>query len=239
MIGRVCVSQGDAVGVDGPLDVLRRAEVLLDARPQGGERAQLVVGQAEPVLRRGRLDAHRAAAGTGPDGQPLVSPAPVHDGAAVGVDDDVVGVDRAGHHRLAETGAGVDDGAAAPARDRVGGEQHAGHLCVDHLLHDDGDADPTGVDALPGPVGDRALGPQRRPASPYGVHHLRLADHGEVRVLLAREAGERQVLGGGRRAHGHRDARPHPPVRRRDVPPRPRPGPRPPAPGSRRPRHAG
>jgi hypothetical protein len=53
-------------------------------------------------------------------------------------------------------------------------------------------------------VAHRAVGPQRGPASADRVEHRLHADDVEVGVLLPGEAGRRQVLGGGRGAHGDR-----------------------------------
>ena len=68
---------------------------------------------------------------------------------------------------------------------------------------------------LRGAVDDGAVGPQRRPAAAHRVEHRVRADDVEVGVLLAGEAGERQVLGGRRGAHRHRRVRAEPGVRRR------------------------
>ena len=126
-----------------------------------------------------------------------------------GVDDEVVGVHGAGDHRVAEATRGVEHGLPPPASHRVGREQHACRLGVHHSLHDDGQRDPGAVDALGGAVGDRAVGPQRRPAAMHGVEHIVDAGDVEVGVLLAGEARAGQVLRGGRRSHRDRtpDAR--------------------------------
>ncbi len=49
----------------------------------------------------GQLDPLRAATRVGPNGHPLVPQAALDDLAGGGVDDEVVGVDRAGDDRLA------------------------------------------------------------------------------------------------------------------------------------------
>ena len=64
----------------------------------------------------------------------------------------------------------------------------------DHLLHDDGHVDLPVVEAVPQAVGHGSLGEQRGPA-PADVLEDRGRPHDvQVRVLLAREGGRRQVL---------------------------------------------
>ena len=64
----------------------------------------------------------------------------------------------------------------------------------DHLLHDDGHVDLPVVEAVPQAVGHGPLGEQRGPA-PADVLEDRGRPHDvQVRVLLAREGGRRQVL---------------------------------------------
>ena len=131
-----------ARGVDRPFDVLRRAEVGLDAAAHRHQRVDLRIGE------RGRCagphDGLGATAGQCPDHDGLVADAVLDDrpvARPVAFDDDVVGVHRAGHDGLAQPGARVDDGAGAPPADRVGREQHAGDGDVHHLLHDHGERD--------------------------------------------------------------------------------------------------
>jgi hypothetical protein len=178
--------------------------VGLDPVPERGQRADLRVVDAEPVCSRRALDVAGAAAGDGTHLDPLVARAPLEDLAARGVDHEVVGVDRARDHGLAQAGAGVDDRLAAAAGHGVRREQDARHLGLDHLLDHHGQAHGAVVDAVGGAVHDGAFGPQRRPAPAHGVQHRLLAHDVEVGVLLAGEAGVGQVLGSGRGAHGHR-----------------------------------
>ena len=175
-----------SVGVDGPFDVLRAAERALDPVAERRQRSHLRVGQA------GRRRVSRVAA------------PPVEDPARRRVDDEVIGVDRAGHHRVAEASRGIEDRLPAPARHRIGGEQHARRLGIHHPLHDHGQRDSGAVDTLGGAVRDRPVGPQRRPAAMDGVEHLVDAGDVEVGVLLAGEARAGEVLRGGRRSHGDR-----------------------------------
>ena len=173
-----------AVAVEGPLDVLRRAEVRLDPAAQLDEVAHLPVDEA---------------------GRPRPAPWVI---TRPSVDQPVVGVDRAGDDGVAQPRRGVEHAAAAPAADRVGGEQHARGLCVDHPLHHHRELRARVRDARVGAVGHGPVRPERRPAAAHRVQHRVDADHVQVGVLLAREARAREVLGRGRRPHrdGHRVA---------------------------------
>ena len=138
MIGRAWVSQSLPVTVERPLGVLRCAVVVLDRAAEPGERRRLVVGEARSVLRSAQLHRLGPATGQRSDGHPLVAESTLEDRAGGGVDHEVVGVDRAGHDRLAQPRARIDHGLAAGAGDRVGGEHHPGRHGVDHPLHDHG-----------------------------------------------------------------------------------------------------
>ena len=85
-----------------------------------------------------------------------------------------------------------------------GREQDPGRVRRHQFLDHDGQRDVVVGDAVLVAVGDRARVPQRRPAARDRVQHGVVAADVEVGVLLARERQGRQVLGGGRRAHGHR-----------------------------------
>jgi hypothetical protein len=76
------------------------------------------------------------------------------------VNDEVIGVDRSGHHRLAQAGTGINDRVPAMPSHRVGGEEHPRDLRLEHPL--DNDREPHGgvVDAVGSPVTDRPVGPQ-------------------------------------------------------------------------------
>ncbi len=178
----------------------------LDPRAEPGQRDDLPIAEAR--LRYGLRrwltapDLLRAAAGNRADGRQLVADAPLGDlhGRA---HHEVVRVDGSGDHGLAQPGRGVDHDLAAAAGDGVGREHHPGHLGRHHPLDDHGQVDGAVVHAVGGPVGDGAVGPQRGPAPADGVEHRAGPHHVEEGVLLAREAGVREVLGGGGRPYGH------------------------------------
>ena len=158
----------------------------LDALPQRREIPDLSIAQARPPSVGRPRDLLGATARQRADDHPLVAQ-PAFKDCARGVDDEMVGVDRAGHHRLAQAGAGIDDSVPAVAGHRVGGKEHPGNLGVDHPL--DNDREPHGgvIDAVGRPVTDRPVGPQGRPASAYRVEHGVRTDDVEVGVLLAGE----------------------------------------------------
>ena len=79
-------------------------------------------------------------------------------------------------------------------RDGVGREQDAGRLREDHLLHDHGHVDLPVVEAVPQAVGHGPLGEERGPAPADVLEDRRRPHDVQVRVLLAREGGRRQVL---------------------------------------------
>ena len=200
---RAWVSQATPVGVDGPLGVLW---VVVDGGHGGGQAGEGVeLGGGQAGLGRGvRVHGPGAAAGHRPDGGALVAHRHLDRCAGGGVEDEAVRVDRSGHDGLAQPGTGVDDQLPPVAGDGIGGEHHPGHVRVDHALHDHRQGDLGVVDALGGAVADGPLGPQRGPAAPGGVQHGVGAHDVEVGVLLTREAGPGQVLGGGRGTDRHR-----------------------------------
>ena len=113
-----------------------------------------------------------------------------------------VRVHEAGDQGLAEAEAGLHGGDLAVARDGVGREQDAGRLREDHPLHDHRHPDLAVVHAVPQAVGDGPFGEERGPAAADVPKDRRRPDDVQVRVLLAREGGRRQVLGRGTGADG-------------------------------------
>ena len=105
-----------------------------------------------------------------------------------------VRVHQAGDQGLAEAEAGFHGGNLPVARDGVGREQDAGRLREDHLLHDHGHVDLPLVEAVPQAVGHGPLGEERGPAPADVLEDRRRPHDVQVRVLLAREGGRRQVL---------------------------------------------
>ncbi len=119
---------------------------------------------------------------------------------------ELVRVDRALHHRLAQAVAGGDEDDVLEARFGVDREHHARRAAVraHHALDAGGERHHVVGEALVHAVGDSAVVVQR------GEHVLDLVEHVidagdvEVALLLAGERGVRQVFGRGRRAHRER-----------------------------------
>ena len=64
------------------------------------------------------------------------------------------------------------------------------------------------VKAVVDAIDDGAVGEDRGEAAPAGLDHIVFAAHVEKALVLPGEAGGRQIFGGGRTAHGDRDAPP-------------------------------
>ena len=189
-----------------PLDVLRRAEPLLDPHAEGGEGGELGVVEHRARALRRRDGTLRGAAARGDGHHRLVRGGARPDAPGRLLDHRVVGGHRPAHHRLAEPPRGGDHDLVAAAGRGVRGEQDARGVgppfATDHLLHDDGQRDLRRVDLAPGPVGHRPGGPQRRPAVADGGEQRIVAADVEERVLLAGEARALEVLGGRRGPDG-------------------------------------
>jgi hypothetical protein len=129
----------------------------------------------------------------------------------------MISVDTALDDHIPQTRHRIDDHLGARTGDRVGGEQHPGGERVDHPLHQH--AHPHRAIGETGrlPVGERARTRQRRPAPPHGLEQRLGAADVQHRLVLAGEAGLRQVLDRGARSHRDR-ARPEPLVARDDLP---------------------
>ena len=163
-VGQGCdrprLHDGELAPGEHPLDVLRRAEVLGDGRPDSGQsqgssvvqdgRAAQMLGhpaRPRPRLRREGIDADRLVCR-------LTAQHP-----AVG-DDDGVGVHNPGDNGLAESPGRGDDGLLRAAVGRVGREHDSGGVGWHQSLHDDGQRQPLGVDVPFGPVTDCPVRPQ-------------------------------------------------------------------------------
>ncbi len=114
------------------------------------------------------------------------------------VDDVQVRGYAAGDDGFTEPVAGFDGYLGGIAGHRLQGEHYPGSLGLHHSLHRDGDAHLEVVEALLLPVEEGSGFEQGCPAPMHRVHHLLLALHVEVGVLLAGERRIGQVLGGGR-----------------------------------------
>ena len=198
VIGRAWVSHSAPVRVDRPLGVLRRPVVLLDPG-------------AEPASARSWSSDRRGARST-PAGRPLACRRPAAAGRRGACPPGGArALRRCGCRRTKWSGLTAPETTASPSPGlasmtvsprrpghRVGGEQHAGDRGVHHPLHHDGEPRRGMVDPVARPVGDRPVGPERRPAAADRVQDGVRPDDRQVRVLLPGEAGERQVLGGRR-----------------------------------------
>ena len=105
-----------------------------------------------------------------------------------------VRVHQAGDQGLAEAEAGLHGGDLPVARNGVGREKDAGRLREDHPLHDHGHVDLPLVHAVAQAVGHGPLGEERGPTPADVLEDRRRPHDVQVRVLLAREGGRRQVL---------------------------------------------
>ena len=105
-----------------------------------------------------------------------------------------VRIHQAGDQGLAEAEAGLHGGDLPVGGDGVGREQDAGRLREDHLLHDHRHLDLPVVEAVPQAVGHGPLGEERGPAPADVLEDRRPPHDVQVRVVLARERGRRQVL---------------------------------------------
>ena len=151
----------------------------------------------------GLFDPFGSAARKRPDGHTLAPDPALKNLLGGAVDDEVVRVDRPGNHRLAEARAGVDDRFVPPSGHRVRGEQDPGHGRVHHPLDHHGERHRRGADPVRGAVAHGAVRPERGPALPDRSQDRVDAHDVQEGVLLAGEAGERQILGGRGRADRH------------------------------------
>src|SRR5947209_6475250 len=100
--------------------------------------------------------------------QALLSQATLDDLSAVGIDDKVIGSDRAGDNRFTEAGTGINNGLMTPTGERIGGKEDTCDSCVDHALYHDGEAYGASIDTVARSIADGPVVPQRGPAASYG-----------------------------------------------------------------------
>ena len=119
---------------------------------------------------------------------------------------ELVGVDLALDHQLAESPRGGDEHHVLEARLGIDGERHPARAQVapDHALDAGRERDVRVREALVRAVGDRAVVEQRGEHLADRVHHGVRALHVEQRLLLPGEGRLGQVLRGGGGAHRHR-----------------------------------
>ena len=221
-----------AVGaVLGPFDV-HRGPVPGDAVVMGldrdagpGEFQHVRVRQAEArPVRRGRRFVDDGGAGVSAtiDQAHLLAAEPAAQDTAVAgrmaglVDIELVRIDVALHHVLAQAPGRRDEGHVGVARFGVQREHDTGGglVAAHHLHHRDRQRHLEMVESPFGAVGNGAVGEQRGLAPLDSVDQHGLALDVEVGVVLPCKAGAWQVLGGGRTAYGHAQRGPAPGLER-------------------------
>ena len=176
-----------------------------------GEDVRLIEREALPVL-GGDLDGAHAlfcAGGAVNHLDRLVADVLAQHRAAPGakrrlVDVELIRIDGALHHGLAETVRGGDEDHVAKARVRVEREHDAGRpqVAAHHVLYADRQRDGAVIELVVDTVGNCAVIEQR------GIHFVNaalevlLAPHVQKGLLLTGEGGFRQILRGRRRAYG-------------------------------------
>ena len=199
-----------------PLDVHGPAIVVLDQHRLLGQFHNLGVGDGEAqTIGLGHLlgEDLLGAAGFGIDhAQGLAAHiAAQHGGPASGqgrlVDIELVGIDGALDHHFAQAIAGGDKDGIAETRFRVQGEHDAGggEVAAHHALDAGGEGDVAMLEALVDAVGDGPIVEQGGEHLLDAVFDIVQTLDVEEGLLLAREGGIRQVLGGGGGAHGPGD----------------------------------
>jgi hypothetical protein len=123
------------------------------------------------------------------------------------VHDELVGVDRTLHHRLAQSVARGEEDDVAKARLGVEREHDAGRALVaaHHALHAGRQCHLVVGEAVVHAIGDGPIVVERGEDLAHALEHGIGADHVEEGLLLAGERGLRQILGGRAGAHRHRD----------------------------------
>src|SRR6056297_727333 len=205
------------LAVLAPLDVHRAAVVLLDGHCLFRQFDDVLVAEAE-ALRLRLVHVHRlhgmprggVVAVDHLDG--LAAEAAAQDRVVAVlqrllVDVELVRVHGALYHGLAEPVRGGDEYGAPEAGLGVEREHHAGSadVAADHVLDARRKGHQGVIEAVVHPVGDRPVVEQRGEYLVDGLDEPLEAFHVEEGLLLSRERGVGQVLGGGRGAHRHGD----------------------------------
>ena len=120
---------------------------------------------------------------------------------------ELIRVDRALYHHLSQPVAGGDEYHVAESRFGVQREQHArgADIRAHHQLHAGGQEHLLMGEAVVDAIGNGAVVVQRGEHLFDRVQHILDPRHVEEGFLLTGKTGVRQVLGGGRRAHGDID----------------------------------
>ena len=116
-----------------------------------------------------------------------------------------VGIHASLNDGLAQPPGGADHDRSRKARLRVDREHYtgSGEVGTDHALHADRQSDLQMIEVLRLTVADRAIGKQRCKAAAAGIEEFAFAANIEECLLLAGEAGIRQVFGRRAAAHSH------------------------------------
>ncbi len=199
-----------------PLDVHRPAVVLFDDERVAGELGDVGIGERIAVAQLGRgLDRrHQLAARGAFLGRGERHPDQL--GAQVPADDrllavpqrrlvniELVGIDGALHHRLAQTVARGDEDDVGKAAFGVDREHHAGgaEVAANHPLHSGRQRDVAVGVALVDAIADGAVVVETGEDLAHLGQNVVDSRDVEVSLLLACERGLGQVFGGRRRAH--------------------------------------
>ena len=166
-MGRDCVSHGTPPPSMAHSRSCGAPKCTSARRPSSSSAGKLGVVQAGLRPGAGLLDPFGSAARQRPDGHPLAPDPALQNLPGGAVDHEMVRVDRPGHHRLAESGAGIDDRLVPPAGHRVRGEQDTGHGGVHHPLDHHGEGHGRGADRR-GWRGSSRRGPSRARPSTAG-----------------------------------------------------------------------
>ncbi len=133
----------DEIGLpvgDGPLDVLRPAVVVLDARADSGEGQDLIVRQhPTATLDRREVDVSVTIRGIGEDRVGLCPDPNVDEARALLGDDVGIRFDLTADDNFTEPERSLDDDAALVVGGRIDGEHHTTALRRNHALDDDRD----------------------------------------------------------------------------------------------------
>ena len=200
-----------------PLDVHRPPVVTLDGHRMPGELDDFPIVEREPApVTHRHVD----------DGDPLGRIVAVDHlrrlAAALAAQDrgssrrqcrlvhvELVGIDPALHHHLAEPPGRGDEHHVLESRLGIDGERDAAcaKVASDHALNADGEGDIFMGESLVGAVGDGAVVEQGGEHLTHRAHQRILAAHVEQRLLLSREGGVGKIFRRGGRTHRHRTVR--------------------------------